>query len=140
MGMINYSVLISKKQKYYLHFRYVLCLRSEIQLVLLCFYVRQHAAAGARARGNMGFTKCTENRWGGSCCGGLLGLLQLLPVDLSLFRPSILKPDLHLINANRRKLYCTLLWENITYISQEMQHDSMSCLALFAMFSHLQFL
>lgn len=44
----------------------------------------------------MGVTVCTQYRWGGCGCWGLLGMLQLLPVDLPLLGTSVLKPDLHL--------------------------------------------
>lgn len=74
--------------------RYSVSLSHRLHLVLLRYCVWQNVPAGAR--GVVSVTVCTQYRWGGCGCWGLLGMLQLLPVDLPLLGTSVLKPDLHL--------------------------------------------
>lgn len=66
----------------------------EIHLVFLWYRVRQDVSAGAG--GVVGVSGSTQHRWGWCSCGGLLRMLQLLPVYLPLFGSPVLKPNLYL--------------------------------------------
>lgn len=79
------------------HTMYTSCyvsLKHEIHLVFFRYCVGQNIAAGAG--GHMTISCSTKPRRGGSGGGGLLRVLQLLPVYFPLFSTSVLKPDLHL--------------------------------------------
>lgn len=67
---------------------------SEIHLVIVRHCVGQHVADGAGGDGGAG--GAAQGRRGRCRRGGLLGMLQLLPVYFPLFGTPVLEPDLHL--------------------------------------------
>lgn len=66
----------------------------KVHLVFLWYRIRQNVTTWAD--GDMGVSRPTQDRWGGCCCGCLLGMLQPFPVHLPLFCTPILKPYLYL--------------------------------------------
>lgn len=70
-----------------------------IHLVFLRYSIRQNVAAGAG--GDVGIGEAAQYRRRGRRGRGLVGILQLLPVELPLLGTSVLKPDLHLKHRHK---------------------------------------
>lgn len=126
--IVIHSVVNLQKNKLYVHIRYSIIHPYEIYLVLLWYCIRQDVAAGAG--GDVDVRGSTWCRWGGCSRGGLLGMLQLLPVDFPLFGASVLEPDLHLKHRWTQTLNvsCTAIfirWMNVN------EHSRWSWITLF---------